>query len=211
MTKPNKAAPVAGPSADDLALTDAAPGAPVAPASVTSSIPTMTSAAKSRKMWAVFDSNAIEAPRRHEAAPKAFYNLSATAPTPMPREHALVFLADPSFIVHNETGARVPTLPKVSDAKSDGSIILMPGQVVAGYVELTDGALMARCARYPGHEMAIESGERDQMVEFLETEAHKLRRGIGRSDTETPAQRAAAMGAALEAWERTDDDHMVAA
>jgi hypothetical protein len=119
--------------------------------------------------WSVSDSNAKTEPRTHEPVAGFFYKLTAQSKTPMPRQHAAVFLRDPAFKVFDELGQLQAALPEQLNLRATkGGIVLQEGQTVAIYDDLTTKALFARCVARPGgHE--INPKDRAAMVEFLKT------------------------------------------
>lgn len=119
--------------------------------------------------WSVVDTNATQGPRTHSAGPgRPSYDLKATEPTTMPEADARVFLRDKAFIVRNELGRRVPSLPD-QEVMSAGRTPpkLEPGQVVANLKELTTDALLARAQQYPGGDRLTKKSKRDAIIGFL--------------------------------------------
>lgn len=128
-------------------------------------------------LYSVFDLLARGVLRTHTPVIGSDYQLSADTPTPMPRAHALVFLRDPNFRVLDEHGLEIKPLPVIDRNPASGGILLRPGQVIATLDELTDSALSARCAAYPGSDGMLQQGNRDVIIKFiLDTERQRAMR-----------------------------------
>jgi hypothetical protein len=126
-----------------------------------------TLAAEKPVQWSVLDTNAKDRnlKRYHESGGQ-LYGLSAYEAEPMPKEHALVFLRDPSFTVRDEAGTIVRTLPKAALAAKGEKLELEANQTIATYDELTNDALLARASLRPGG--AVTFGmPREALMEFL--------------------------------------------
>lgn len=117
--------------------------------------------------WGVIDRNAREKPRIHEPVPGRRYALTDAKATLMPREHAVVFLRDPSFVVYDENGEVVPTLPSVEASGERKFTELDAGECVARYDELTSTALLARAMIRPGGSRFTATTPREILVGFL--------------------------------------------
>lgn len=121
--------------------------------------------------WRVWDKNAILGHRAHQPVPGKTYKLSSDGNgTPMPAEHAAPFLRDPAFVVVNELGQQVASMPAgaIDQTRSEkGGIFLEPGETVAKFAELTQPALMGRAAAIPGGERIEKKTPRGTIIKFL--------------------------------------------
>lgn len=119
--------------------------------------------------WGVLDLTAKQGPRIHEVADGVAYPLSATSPTFMPTEHAMVFLCNEAFRVTDEEGNPVASLPTdVVSPTAAGPRRLEPGTTVARYEELGQDALVARAVRRPGGGQQIKKNTpKRTIIEFL--------------------------------------------
>jgi hypothetical protein len=119
-------------------------------------------------MWAVLDTRAVNKLREHLPVAGFAYKLSASQKTFMPQEHAVVFLRSKSFVVFNEMGERVASMPEASAERAGVTRpVLAPGEVIANLDELTDNALLARCKMRPGGERLKAKTARKKLIEFL--------------------------------------------
>lgn len=140
-------------------------------------MPAAAAAAAEETLYRVKDLNAIAGPRRHEPVKGTTYDLSAEGDgTPMPMEHAVVFLRDKAFAVFNEKGQKVATMPQGATSQTiseAGGVKLAPGDTVARFTELTQTALMARVSAIPGGERMKKNTRRETLVMFLMEHAEK--------------------------------------
>ncbi len=131
---------------------------------------TTRAAEQPKNLWFVLDKNAYQGPRIHEAGNRR-YSLTndPDKPTPMPREHALLFLKDPAFVVTDENGVTQAPIPTAEAARKRkvGAEEMEPGQCVAFYEELTSPALLARAAQRPGGNLIDPLSKRADIIAFL--------------------------------------------
>jgi hypothetical protein len=113
----------------------------------------------------VWDRNAKQAARVHEPVPGITYKLRHDGDgTEMPYEHAIKFLRDPSFRVHDPAGNEL----KIAGPTSSGSHIeLPPHQVVAGLDELTVEALINRAKVLRGGHAINKNWGKERIVDFI--------------------------------------------
>lgn len=151
-------------------------------------------------IWKVFDKNAhmrVDGKvvgRIHTAAAGFDYTLFASEGTPMPEEHARVFLRDPAFVVQNEDGDVVASLEAEQMSRKPPEE-LRPGYVVATVDELSDDALLTRASVLPNGANMTSDTPREMLIDFI-VASHTPRRPnasddgeLGGSDTEAMDRR----------------------
>lgn len=140
----------------------------------------MTEAAgetKSEILWRVRDVHqAGDEPRVHTPVLNYSYGLWSNKWTLMPKAHAAVFLRDKGFEVLDENKQKVATLSDAAMLRPGDAVPkLAMGQVVANLSELTDDALYARAATYPGgHELTDRVGRQDLLTFILVAERRRI-------------------------------------
>lgn len=148
----------------------------------------MPAAAKAdADLWSVSDKNAIAGPRKHTPREGVTYPLTSEGFTKMPAEDAVIFLRDPAFVVKNEEGQIVASMPSgaiAQTASEKGGVVLQSGDVIAKFAELTQPALLARVKAVPGGERFTRKDSRDKMIAFLtlDSDAARLRAGEPRNE-----------------------------
>lgn len=123
------------------------------------------------RLWTVLCENAKPTPGNptgeqvHETRDGTPYKLFHNKGTEMPARHAIDFLIDPAFHVHDEFAERV--FPRV--ASSAGAPVLQPGQVVVSLAELSDQAILVRAMQV--NPLAEKKLGRDALIKIIETGA----------------------------------------
>lgn len=123
------------------------------------------------RLWTVFCENAVPTPGNptgeqiHETRDGTPYALFAKKGCEMPARHAIDFLIDPAFHVHDENAERV--FPRVSGTAA--APVLQPGQVVVSLAELSDQAILVRAMQV--NPLAEKKLGRDALIKIIETGA----------------------------------------
>lgn len=146
--------------------------------------------------WTVIDKNAFLAKRKHEIIIKTFtdgrepltktYELSADVGTPMPMDHALMFLTDRAFEVTDSDGDIMQPPPKADE--NNGAFELPPHQTIANWDELSKPALYKRCKVLPGSHDLKPTASAEAMVAFLQEHRKNAKRGAGMPDADVVAR-----------------------
>ena len=127
--------------------------------------------------WGVRDSNARmldengePKSRGHEPVRGKIYQLRFDTETFMPEDHARKFLRDEAFLVTDALGEPVASLNKEALKRNIPNDALPANMVIASLEELTQTALMTRCAQRPRAPKFTSDSSRETMIRFLKDE-----------------------------------------